>query len=251
MKKTKYDRNFFERQKKDAEVSFLGIIKCLNRHLGGAEISSAIDLGCGLGYFLNTYKKVWQGEGKKLKVHGVDGDYVQRDMLALNKDEFEAYDLKKVYRTDATYDIAISTECAEHLPPQRADSFVEDLTRLSDIVLFSAAVPYQGGTEHINEQPVTYWIKLFDKYGYEFRDIIRPDIWDDSSIATCYRQNMVIYVRRGSRAYDMIDKEADKKLIDVIHPDHWKYTRMLFQGRLGRIYMYVERILIRMREKMK
>lgn len=37
MKKTKYDRNFFERQKKDAEVSFLGIIKCLNRHLGGGR----------------------------------------------------------------------------------------------------------------------------------------------------------------------------------------------------------------------
>lgn len=54
------------------------------------------------------------------------------------------------------FDLAMTIEVAEHLTPVRADSFVEDLTRLSDVVLFSAAIPAQGGINHVNEQWQSY-----------------------------------------------------------------------------------------------
>ena len=46
--------------------------------------------------------------------------------------------------------LAQSFEVAKHLDQQYALKFVKLLTSCADIVLFSAAIPYQGGVCHIN-----------------------------------------------------------------------------------------------------
>ena len=55
-----------------------------------------------------------------------------------------------------------------------ADTFVESLARHGDTILFSAAVPGQGGTHHVNEQWPSYWAEKFAKAGYGVYDVIRP-----------------------------------------------------------------------------
>jgi hypothetical protein len=36
---------------------------------------------------------------------------------------------------------------------------------MEEVVLFSAAIPFQGGVGHINEQWPDYWVKYFSKTG--------------------------------------------------------------------------------------
>lgn len=151
-------------------------------------VRSAVDIGCGEGVWLAAFK----GRGAA-DVLGIDGDYVNRERLAIPKDCFHAADLTKPIQLGRRFDLALCLEVAEHLPAERGATLVRDLTALSDLVLFSAAIPFQGGTEHINEQWQDYWRDLFKAHGYEPCDLIRPALWGDERIAWYYQQNMILY----------------------------------------------------------
>lgn len=48
---------------------------------------------------------------------------------------------------------------------------------MSDVIMFSAAYTKQGGNNHINEQPHTYWAKKFISHDFVPYDIFRPVFW--------------------------------------------------------------------------
>ena len=102
-------------------------------------------------------------------------------------------DLNQDIGVSRRFDLAMSVEVAEHLPAARAASFVGTLARLADVVLFSAAVPGQSGTFHINEQWPTYWISLFAENGFNPIDVIRPAVWTDERVGFWYAQNVFLY----------------------------------------------------------
>jgi SAM-dependent methyltransferase len=155
-------------------------------------VESVIDVGCGTGVYLKYFYD------KGIEVKGVDGAWVPDEYLAIPKDKFFiAADLNKKFTINQKFDLAISIELAEHLKPQRAESFVKDLTRLSDIVLFSAAIPMQGGRAHINEKFPEYWADKFYRLGYFPIDLIRPHIWMDERVKQFWlKQNLILYVKK-------------------------------------------------------
>ena len=122
------------------------------------------------------------------------------------------------------YDLALSLEVAEHLPAASADVFVDSLTALSDFVVFSAAIPGQGGRHHINEQWLEYWLERFEKRGYVGLDVIRRHIWHDTDIADWYRQNVILLAR--STQLDELNLDvppAAVKPVSLVHPDAYTY----------------------------
>jgi SAM-dependent methyltransferase len=150
---------------------------------------SVVDVGCGVGpwafqFLANGVTDVW----------GVDGDYVDRSQLRIPPDRFLARDLTKSLQAERTFDLAVCLEVAEHIPESRAGGLVAYLTSLAPCVLFSAAVPGQGGAHHINEQYLSYWAGLFKKQGYVGIDPIRPLILGNASVEWFYQQNMVMFV---------------------------------------------------------
>jgi SAM-dependent methyltransferase len=157
------------------------------------EIRSAVDIGCGVGTWLYVLKQRGATD-----VCGVDGSWVNKDFLKIKNEDFIEHDLGNSTNLDIerTFDLAISLEVAEHLPPNSAKEFVFLLTSLSDFVLFSAAIPNQGGVGHINEQWANYWISLFQTRGYFGLDVIRKNIWNDELIAFWYRQNVLLFVNK-------------------------------------------------------
>jgi cyclopropane fatty-acyl-phospholipid synthase-like methyltransferase len=151
---------------------------------------SVIDMGCGLGMWLS----VWREAG--CDVVGVDGHWVDRSQLAIPPDRFVTQDLSQLYVPERRYDLAMSVEAAEHLPPEAAAQFVRALTDASPLILFSASTPDQPGTDHLNCQWPTYWAELFAERGYDVIDTLRYMIWEDSRVDWWYRQNIMMYVAR-------------------------------------------------------
>jgi hypothetical protein len=178
-------------------------------------IRSAVDLGCGVG----TWLSVLEQDGVQ-DVHGVDGPWVDTGLLQIPGERFRVADLEERVAFDRKYDIAISLEVAEHLSPESAPTFVDSLTSASDFILFSGAIPFQGGSRHVNEQWPEYWAALFHMKGYDVVDCIRSRIWTDERIPTWYRQNTFLYVSRDRLGdIDISRAGAPFPALSVVNPD--------------------------------
>ena len=193
--------------------------------------SSVVDLGCGLGAWLRAFLELGVED-----VLGVDGDYVDRDMLAIPADRFLAHDLSQPLDLSRTFDLAVSLEVAEHLPPEAAQTLVDSLTHHAPAVLFSAAIPGQDGVGHVNTRWPSYWRGLFLPRGYRVVDCLRHRIWDDEEIEFWYRQNLLLFVRADIlEAHPELLSEAQlERPLDLVHPFHW--LRVLEQARLDRTW---------------
>jgi SAM-dependent methyltransferase len=172
---------------------------------------SVLDVGCGLGVWTNE----WLSRSRD--VTGVDGPYLERSRLRLPQERFVVADLKEPLDLGRRFDLVISLEVAEHLPEEAADGFVLSLTSHADAVLFSAAIPRQGGEFHVNCQWPSYWQTRFAAHGFTTFDLLRPRLWDDESIVWWYRQNMLLFARGESADRLARVAEVDRP-IDLVHP---------------------------------
>lgn len=138
----------------------------------------------------------------------VDGPWVNKSQLLISEDEFVAFDLGsgRPYIDKNKYDIACSFECAEHISKNYADMFVETLVNLSDIIVFSAAIPGQGGDYHVNEQKQSYWVSKFENLGYIAIDPIRGYVEDNEFVQPFYKQNILVYIKESVKWPETVEK---------------------------------------------
>jgi SAM-dependent methyltransferase len=151
---------------------------------------SVVDVGCGSGAWLN----IFQQHGAQ-RILGLDGHNVDPTWLGIPKGCFRAVDLSQPFELAEFFDLAICLEVAEYLPVRSARGFIRSLVRLAPVVLFSAAIPLQGGTHHVNEQWPAYWQELFEEHGYRILDLIRKEIWSMPEVQFWYWQNILLFVR--------------------------------------------------------
>lgn len=191
---------------------------------------SIIDFGCGEGAWLREALR----QNNKLEILGIDGDYIDEKRLKIPRENFFAFDLRKRIFLNRKFDLAISTEVAEHLEADFADIFVENVTEASDQILFSAAIPGQGGTHHINEQWQAYWIDKFEKKGYYCDYSIRNYFWDEPKISSWRRQNLLFFSKRRQNIAPI------KQIKNVIHPSEIERLKKDFEKRLEHYITYPE-----------
>lgn len=152
--------------------------------------ASVLDVGCGLGTWLAAFAELGVAD-----VLGIDGDYVDRAKLRIPADRFRAVDLTDPPALGRTFDLAMCLEVGEHLPGPASAGLVRLLTDAAPAVLFSAAVPGQGGTAHINERWPAFWRALFAARGFARLDPIRPRVLRDRRVEWWYQQNAFLFVR--------------------------------------------------------
>lgn len=212
-----YDRAYYEARQQRTKYSADVVLDAVLAH--AAPVHSAVDIGCGVGTWLAALRARGIAD-----VQGVDGPWVDTDLLNIPVEQFKRVNLSlgEAVALGRRYDLAISLEVAEHLGKDRAEPFVETLTECADQVLFSAAIPGQGGSRHLNEQWQSYWAGLFARHGYLQYDCIRPRIWNDERMPYWYRQNTFFYVRRDTPAAAHVLRTLGAPIasgpVDVVHP---------------------------------
>jgi len=167
--------------------------------IAATNAQSVIDVGCAEGAWLTVAKQLG------CLVFGVDG-FAGAGML--DRDEFAHRDLRTEPMDCTGYDLALCLEVGEHLPEDAAPGLVAGLCG-ADHVLFSAAIPGQGGVDHINERWGSWWAELFATHDYYGDTTLRWQVWNDRRIEGFYRQNLIVFSR----------DEPQCPVVDVIHPE--------------------------------
>jgi SAM-dependent methyltransferase len=213
MTDTPYDDEFFSQQG-DQSLKSARIVAPLVMRL--APIRSVIDVGCGIGGWLRVFS-----ENGVAVVRGVDGNYVDPSKLYVAPECFTGIDLTQRFNLEGKYDLAVCLEVAEHLDARSGAELVRALTDLAPLILFSAAVPGQGGISNINEQWPEYWRRLFEEHGFKMLDPIRPLIREDRRVSWWYRQNIVMFASEAAISANpaLCETSDDGRGLEWIHID--------------------------------
>jgi len=174
---------------------------------------SVVDVGCGIGTWLKVFK-----DNGVTEILGIDSWYVDKNDLKIDSADFIEYDLEESFKTEKKFDLAISLEVAEHLNVESADVFVKTLSELSDVLIFSAAIPNQGGQNHINEKEPEYWINKFKQNGFNVYDVLRPIFWKNPNVDSWYKQNILVFSKNQEQNYKL--QKLDSFLnTHLVHPE--------------------------------
>ena len=189
---------------------------------------SILDVGCGTG----TWLKIFDEFGITDYV-GIDGVPIDDQRLKIPVEKFMIRDLRKTFSLQRKFDLILSLEVAEHIAEEYADQYIESLVTHGDVILFSAAIPGQGGQHHVNEQWPAFWQKKFERHGFYYHDLIRPEIWNQKGVQWWYRQNIFLLKK---------EKPSPTPFpLDAIHPElftrslknHEEMIASLHRGRQG------------------
>lgn len=202
-----YTESYYETIVEDAIRSRDAVFEIL----GIDKETKIVDCGCGVG--------AW-GVGLP-NYTGIDYRVPKDKILVSN---YIDHDLRKPL-TGVAAELVICLEVAEHLEEQYAEILVDNLCAIGDKILFSAAIPYQGGNNHCNEKWQTWWAEKFRMRGfacYQFRDIREA-----KDVCYWYRQNIMICLR---------DETAQIKtslVVDYVLPDYYEEKMKHYESLLN------------------
>jgi hypothetical protein len=184
--------------------------------------TSVVDVGCGVGTWLRSFI-----ENGVTDVMGFDGGNPSNEQLYIPLDCYKQTDFSSVENLHRKADMVMSLEVAEHLPAEAVDHFVDLMAKVSDVVLFGAAVPGQGGTHHVNEHWQSFWIKKWAEREYFCYDIVRPKFWNIKQVCWWYSQNTFLFIKKGQidKYPKMKELGSNNLIVDIVHPQRFSQGR--------------------------
>lgn len=198
-----YSKNYYSRHANGSLNSANRILSLLSEFI---HPNSVADIGCGTGTWGFTAEKIWGAQIFAFDRHRYD----DCDMY-ISAEKYFQCDLRQKTRL-GRYDLAICVEVIEHIDQNYEDIVIDNLCACSDTLLFSGALPFQGGTGHINERPFSYWLEKFNMRGYTMIQDIRWSIWDQSDIEIWYRNNIMFLMKTTTK------NKPTPYPVDIIHP---------------------------------
>lgn len=160
------------------------VVDALVRTFQLTQLSTVIDIGCAIGDYVAEFNK------KGYQAYGLEGSEAARPFFV--SPNVSVCDIREPLIFKADYSLAISLEVAEHIAPEYATTYVENLTRLSDTILITAAPPGQKGHGHVNCQEKGWWEAEFKQLNY-LRDIALEDLFRANLAAWKHRKEVNVY----------------------------------------------------------
>lgn len=188
-----YNSSYFAKQIFDCD--YLSIAEAIVQQYNP---ESVIEFGCGNGNISRALASIG------VTVFALDGyadpDFHEFSNITFVKADFNDTEAlgKQLKSMNKKFDVAVSLEVAEHLDPSVSDAFIDCITSVSDVVIFSAAVLEQGGDGHINCRPREYWHDQFTLKDFIVVDTIREQLKGKENVAIWYRLNTIDYVRKNT-----------------------------------------------------
>ena len=226
-----YDNNFYQEMSKSSNTSARFLVPFLKKNL---TFNSVIDIGCGDGQFVSEFIRNGISE-----IKGIEGDWILSSLDQRNTPWLQIADLTSELTFETRFDLAICLEVAEHLDEKYADTFVSNLVKASDLIFFSAAIPGQGGTNHVNLQYPDYWAIKFAKHGFYMKWDPRDILNGKRGVAPWYQQNCLLYQKSTENSRVMIIPRT------VIHPDIFPEKQSFFY-KVKRFPMRLFRRIVRL-----
>lgn len=148
---------------------------------------SVIDFGCNVGWWLKSFM-----DNGVTDVIGFDGHNMIPE-LKIPRKNFSVCDLTvRALVSREKRDLLICLEVADHLDEKFANKLVKNAINCGKTIIWSAATKGQGGYNHVNEQPLEYWINKFKAHGYKHRLLcdVLPEFPHDY-----YRKNAIEFTK--------------------------------------------------------
>ena len=189
------------------------------RELGKVLVSmyapkSVIDIGCNRGIYLEGF----QSAG--CEVLGIDSDeqaLSKAKVPTIRLDITNGLNPKK-------YDLALCLEVLEHIEEAKSDKVISNICKGADTVVFSAALPGQGGDGHINCQQKAHWIEKFKANGYsqdiEETNFIIRDMKSKPGTMGWLLNNVMVFRRNGTPSI-----YTEKMTFHVVSLPHTQTTK--------------------------
>lgn len=156
-----YDAKYFQHRRKHKPYAITpALTRCLVTELG--PFTSALDLGAGPGcHSLALTELGIETWAVELSEHA--------PVFLLDCVHTLQHDLRQPLDLERKFDLVLCVEVAEHLPESAAGTLCDTITRhCGRLVVFTAAPPGQGGTGHVNCQPLGYWRTRMEARGLQY-----------------------------------------------------------------------------------
>lgn len=210
-----YDEDFFQSKLNLSKYTSEIFYKILREQIG--DIRSTLDIGCGTGSWLKNFHRFGVND-----ILGID-NYVDLNFLEIPKDKFKRADLSKPLELKRKFDVILCLEVAEHIPAIASNNLINSLVKHSDYIVFSAAIPGQGGCNHVNEQWQEYWVRKFASNNFTMLDCFRPKLWNDDKIPFWFKQNTFLYYNKLKN----LTQNINSSIINIVHPELFAHASSL------------------------
>lgn len=159
----------------------LGILNYLKDNL---SIKTMIDVGCGPGGMVEAARSIG------IDSYGVDGDFrLEREF----PQKYFLHDFTKgKLDLENTFDFAYSCEFVEHVYEKYQDNYMSVFKRAKHVLL-TFAPEGTPGHHHVNCKNESYWIEVFNRYGFKFDKKITDEIRNHSTMERDFIRNNGLY----------------------------------------------------------
>jgi len=152
---------------------------------------SVIDVGCGTGEYLEAARALG------MQAWGVDLSQAAIKVCRQKKLDVVQADLSQPGNLPWRADVVYSFEVAEHLAESAASHFARKLCHAAmKSVILTAARPGQAGVCHINCQPKSYWIAMFESHSFQHNAVLTQELenrYRQLDLAPWLHRNLMVF----------------------------------------------------------